>query len=338
MRRSVRIPVVAALALVLAFAPAWPSTKTLKLVTLVPDGSVWHEGLKTMAAEWTKASGGQVTVRIYPGGVAGDEPDMILKMGLNQYQAAAFTVAGLMKIEPSFGIVALPLFYESYDELLFVLDRLEPELRKRAQAKGFEMISWGLAGWLHVFTKQPVATVEELRKVKMFTSAGDDAWVQMWKRRGFNPVPIAMTDITTGLQTGLIDGVPSTPLATLQLQWFRHAPNMLDLGIAPLVGALVVTKKTWDGLPAEQQAAFAKSAKAYEAALREQVPEEDRKAVEAMKQRGLKVNAAKGTIDPWRQTAAELGDYMRDNVIPKDVYDLAVKARAEYRASKGAAR
>lgn len=338
MRRSPRLAVAVALTWMLALAPPVSAAKTLKLVTLVPDGSVWHEGLKTMAAEWTKASGGEVTVRIYPGGVAGDEPDMILKMGLNQYQAAAFTAAGLMKIEPSFGIVALPLFYESYDELLFVLDRLEPELRKRAEAKGFVMVSWGLAGWVHVFTKQPVATVEDLRKVKMFTSAGDDAWVQMWKRRGFNPVPIAMTDITTGLQTGLIDGVPSTPLATLQLQWFRHAPHMLDLGIAPLVGALVVTKRAWDGLSAEQQAAFTKSAKAYEVQLRTQVPGEDRKAVDAMKQRGLQVNAAKGTIDPWRQTAAELGDYMRDNVIPKDIYDLAIKARTEYRASKGAAR
>ncbi|HEY6867021.1 MAG TPA: TRAP transporter substrate-binding protein DctP, partial [Candidatus Eisenbacteria bacterium] len=206
---------------------------TIKLATLVPDGSVWDKILKGMGAEWNQNTQGRVQLRIYPGGVAGDEPDIVRKMRIGQIQAAALTSAGLSAIDPSFKIFSLPMFYDSYDELHAVLAKLEPTLKQRLEARGFVLLNWGHGGWVYFFTKQPVSTVDELKKTKMFVWAGDDAMVQLWKSNGYHPVPLAATDILTGLQTGMIDAYPTTPLLALTLQWYRSTPNMVGIGLAP---------------------------------------------------------------------------------------------------------
>ena len=108
------------------------------------------------------------------------------------------------------------------------------------------MINWGHGGWTQVFTKKPVKTVDDLKKAKLWTSAGNDRMVQWFKANGFEPRAMAMTDIMTGLTTGMVEAVPTTPLAALLFQWYKQTPNMLDIGLAPVVGAIVVTKKAWN--------------------------------------------------------------------------------------------
>src|SRR5438552_18453434 len=180
-----RIPkwnVVAALtlmtALVLVPATAMPQTPTvIKLATLVPEGSVWDKAMREMGADWAQATGGRVQLRVYPGGVAGDEPDVVRKMRIGQLQAAAVTTAGLASIDPSFNVFNVPMFFTSYPELYATLDKLEPLLKSRLEAKGFVLLSWGHGGWVYFFTKTPIETVDGLRKTKMFTWSGDDQMV-----------------------------------------------------------------------------------------------------------------------------------------------------------------
>ena len=237
------------LAAALAALPAAAASPiVIKLSTAAPEGTVWHQGLERMADDWKRTTDGRVTARIYAGGIAGDEPDMIRKMRLGQIHAASISIIGLSNIDDAFDVFSIPMFYDSYDELYHVMGQLEPAMRQRLEERGFVLLGWGIGGWVHVFTKRPVTRFDDLRDIKMFVSAGNAAWVRYWKKSGFRPVPLATTDVLTGLQTGLIDGLPSTPLAALSLQWFRQAPNMLDLGLAPLVGATVVSRKTWERL------------------------------------------------------------------------------------------
>ena len=107
-----------------------------------------------------------MSLRIYPGGVAGDEPDVVRKMRIGQLHAAALTTAGLADIDPAFQMFNIPMFFDSYPELYAVLDKMEPLLKQRLEAKGFVLLNWGHGGWVHFFTKQPVDNIDALKKTQ----------------------------------------------------------------------------------------------------------------------------------------------------------------------------
>lgn len=331
MRRSLLVSV-----LLVSLASARTGATTIKLATLVPEGSVWGKALEEMGAEWSRATEGRVELRIYPGGVAGDDPDIVRKMRIGQLQAATLTTTGLAAIDESFEVFGVPLVFDTYEELYAVLDRIEGELAARLEAKGFVLLHWGHGGWAQLFSKRPIRTVDDLEAQKLFVWAGDDARVQLWKRVGFQPVALAGTDILTGLQTGLIDVLPSPPIAALSFQWFRQTPYMLDLGAGPLVGGTVVVKRVWDGLSAADREALRRSAKELEERLEVAVPDQEREAVEQMVARGLEVTSPADPAE-WRAVAEEFTRQARDTVVPGEMLDRLLAARDAVRAAGGSA-
>ena len=322
-----------------AFAPpaARAETAVVKLATLVPQGSVWDKALRDMGAEWSSATEGRVALRVYPGGVAGDEPDVVRKIRIGQLQAAAITTAGLASIDPSFNVFNVPMFFTSYPELFATLDKLEPLLKQRLEAKGFILLSWGHGGWVYFFTKAPIETVDGLRHTKMFTWAGDDKMVTVWRSKGFNPVPLAATDIMTGLQTGMIDSYPTTPLLGLTLQWYRQTPNMVGMGMAPLVGGLVMSKAAWLKLPEGDRVKVQAACDRMEKRLEVEVPRQDTTAVTEMRKRGLTVNAVSpANAVEFRAVAEDFATALAGIRIPPDVLALARKERDAFRKQNAA--
>jgi TRAP-type C4-dicarboxylate transport system substrate-binding protein len=324
---------VAALALAVSRpAPARAQTTVVKLATLVPDGSVWDKILRNMGDQWSKETQGRVTLRIYPGGVAGDEPDIVRKMRIGQIQAAALTATGLAAMDPAFNIFGIPNFFASYDELFGVLARMEPTLRAKLEAKGFVMLNWGHGGWVYFFSKQPLHTVEDLKKAKMFAWAGDDKQVELWKSNGFRVVPLAVTDVLTGLQSGLIEAYPTTPLAALSMQWFRTTPYMLEMALGPLVGALVINKATWNKISEADRAHLMEACRRAEQRLDTEVPKQDSSSVTEMVKRGLKiVKLTPADAADWRKAADTFAGSVRGAMVPADILDLAERERAAYR-------
>ena len=140
-----------------------------------------------------------MSLTVFSGGSQGDEPTVLRKMRLNALQGASLTVVGLASIDWSFNVFNIPFFFQSYDELNAVIEKLTPLLKQRAEAKGFVLVHWGHGGWLQVFSKKPVQTVADSRRAKLYTSAGDDRMTQWYKANGFQPRAMAMTDILTGL-------------------------------------------------------------------------------------------------------------------------------------------
>ena len=318
----------AALVVVSARVPS-AQTTSIKLASVVPENSIWDKNIKQMGAEWSQATGGRVTLTVYGGGSQGDESTVLRKMRLNALQAASLTGVGLGSIDASFNVFDVPFFFESYDELNAVTAALTPIIAKRVESKGFVLLNWGLGGWTQVFTKKPVRTVDELKKTKLFTSAGNDRMVQWLKANGFEPRAMALTDIMTGLTTGMVEAVPTTPLAALLYQWFKQTPNMLDIGLAPVVGATIITRKTWNEIPAADRPKLLESAAGVQKRLEENVPKQEAAAIAEMTRRGLVVNKASGP--EWRKEVDGLAATMRGEMVPKDMFDLAVKARDEYR-------
>ena len=333
---ALALALAASLALATLPRAAGAQGTVIKLATLVPEGSVWDKTLRDMGAEWSATTQGRVTLRVYPGGVAGDESDVIRKMRIGQLQAGAVTTAGLADIDPAFQLFKIPMFFDSYPELDAVLDKLTPILKQRLEAKGFVLLNWGHGGWLYFFSKQPVATVDELRKTKMFWLSGDDAMVQRWKANGFQPVALAATDILTSLQTGMIDSYPTTPLIGLSLQWYKVTPYMTDVGLDPLVGGLVLTKQAWNRLSAADRAALAATCAKTERRLKSEVPRQDTLAVTEMRKRGLSVTKVSAAgLTQFRAMTQQFVTAMRGSVVPADVLDLATRERDAYRQRHG---
>jgi TRAP-type C4-dicarboxylate transport system substrate-binding protein len=330
---SPRIRMVALLLATLALAtPSQAQSVALRLATILPDGSVWDKNLDQMASEWSQASGGRVTLTVFPGGAQGDESSVIRKMRLDSLQAASLTVVGLGSLDGSFNVFNMPFFFNGYEELNAVVEALTPTLKQRLDSKGFVLLNWGHGGWLQVFSKKPIRTLADLKAARLWTSAGGDGLVEWYKANGFQPRALAMTDILTGLTAGMIDAIPTPPMGALAFQWNRQAPFMLDIGLMPVVGATVVSKKAWSRIPEADRVKLLASAQAVEKRLQMEVPNGDKLAIGLMSAQGLTVTRPEGP--EWEAVAGRLADTMRGSMVPPDMFDLALKARDAYRRQR----
>jgi TRAP-type transport system periplasmic protein len=304
----------------------------IRLGTLVPKGSRWHEILLNMGEEWKKASGGKVELKIYPGGEQGDEPEMVQKLRIKKLQAVALSGAGLSGIDAAVAALQIPMMLSSYDEVDYVRDRISERLEKGLAQRGFIVLNWGDAGWIHFFTKQPASRPEEIRRMKLCVLQGDNSTFELYKINGFQPVSLAATDILTGLQTGLIDAFQAPPLVALSNQWFGGAKNMLDVPFAELVGATVISKDVWDTIPAPVQKEMMQSARTAGVALREEIRKSEASSIPLMQQFGLNVvHADPKAVAEWRALAEGIWPKLRGQAVPADLFDQVKRLRDEYR-------
>jgi len=325
----VMIRVLSALLLCSAILPA---QTIIRLGTMVPKGSRWHEILLNMGEEWKKASGGKIELKIYPGGEQGDEPEMVQKIRIKKLQAVAISGAGLSGIDAATAALQIPMMLNSYEELDYVRDHISARLEKGLAQRGFIVLNWGDAGWVHFFTKQPAMHPNDIRKMKLCVLQGDNSTFELYKINGFHPVALAATDILTGLQTGLIEAFQSPPLFALSNQWFGGAKNMLDIQFAQLVGATLISKDVWDKIPAPVQKEIKASALTAGVALREEIRKAEAGSVPMMQQFGLNVvHADAKVIAEWRQLAEAIWPKLRGTMVPPDLFDEVKRLRDEYR-------
>jgi len=334
-RRRLLLP---ALALVLAGASPARAQVLVKMATLAPDGSTYHLILKEMAEKWKSSTQGRVTVRLYPGSVAGDDADVVRKMRLGSLNASLLTSVGVSAIDPSVMALQVPMLYSSYDEVDHVLSVLGPKLEASLAAKGFVLLNWADAGWVRFFTKTPVRTPDDLKPLKLFAWGNDTDALEIWKGAGFNPVPLPSTEISTALQTGLVSALPTTPTAAVLLQWYQHAKNLTDVKWALLLGATVVSKATWDKISPEDQKAVRAAAAEAGARLRAESRAAELRDIAAMQKRGLNVVAIDARTEALWRTAAEAAyPKVRGKIVPEAAFDEARKVLADFRAKKAAA-
>lgn len=303
--------------------------------TVAPEGSPWHEILQQMGQDWEEISGGKVILRIYPSGVLGDETDMLRKVRIGQLQAVALSSAGLERIERAASCLQIPMLIDSYEELDYVWDRIAPTLEERIERKGFVVLNWGDVGWVHFFTTVPAKTPDDIRKLKLFTSAGDPETEKLYKELGFRPVPLAVTDLLPSLQTGLVEAIDVPPLFALLEQLFGLANHMIDIKWAPLVGATVVSKRSWERIPEHLRPQLLEAARAAAQQRRGEIRKLGDDAIVEMQKRGLKViHLDADMIAEWHSEAEAAYPKLRGGLVPADLFDEVVRLRNEYRSSR----
>ena len=313
----------------------------VRLGTLAPKGSSYVKHLQAMGEQWRSAPGGGVQLTIYADGTMGGEPDMVRRMRLGQLQAAMVTTTGLTEIEPAVaGLQLLPKTFRSLEEVDYIGEKLQPMLEKRLEAKGFVVLFWSDTGFVRFFSKQPMLSPDDLRKTKLFISANRPAELEIYHSMGCNAIPLEVTDILPGLQTGLIDCLCLPPTIALATQVDSAAPNMLDMKWAPLVGAAIINKKTWDSLSPEAQAALRQSAREAGKLIKADGRRENVESIEAMRKRGLKIHPLTPELNAeWDRTVEQAWPKIRGPVVPADIFDEVMSQLKAFRAAQeGAAK
>lgn len=329
--RALRLTAVALLLLGLS-AAVGAQRANLRLGTILPANSVWDRALKEMASGWQQATDGRVRLTVR--GTTGDESTIIRRMRLNNPQVAALTLPGLSEIDEAFNVFGIPFFFASDAEAQHVLEALTPLLREALAGQDLVLLGWGHGGWVHIFSANAIRGLPDLQAAKLYTAAGDDDMVQWYRQNGFQPVPLDLTDVLMGLNTGLIDAYPSPPYGALVFQWYRQTPHMLDVPLGPIFGATVMTERAWSRIDEADQEALLAAAADMQTLLFREVPAQDAEAVAEMEKRGLTVSGVGDSEEAMLRTVADaLTASWRGTHVPAEIYDAAVAARAAFRAN-----
>lgn len=322
-----------------ASIPLLAAPGEIKLATLVPATSPWHKALLEMGNAWNKDTAGRVTLTVYPGSVD-TEATIITQMrpGFEKYQASYMSNIGLSEVDDAFNVLNMPFFLESDEEARAVQKKLTPMIEQRLQAKGLRLLAWGTGGWVQLFSKRELKTLADVKSAKLFTAKGSVKWVNWYVKNGFHPVELVPASIPEQLKlsTGLIDTALYVPWLASNFQIFRDAKYMLDLHISPLSGALIMSNAAWNKISAEDRPKVMAAAAALEEKVYVDVPKGDADSIKSMQTRGLTiVKLDPKTLAEFRSQAEKLVATMRGDMVPPDVFDLALQARDAVRKSKG---
>jgi TRAP-type C4-dicarboxylate transport system substrate-binding protein len=309
---------------------------TIRLSTAAPPLSTWDKQLADLGAAWNKGTEGRVTLRVFAGGSQGDEAAVVKKMrpDVDTLQGALMTSGGLGVIDKGFNVFTIPFFFENDAEELAVQKALEPALEQGLRAQGFHLVAWGTGGWIQVFSKKPLKTLADVKAANLYASKDDDERVQWYIKNGFHAKALTLGDMVSQLKNplGMIDTAPNNPYAASFSGMYVDAKYMLDVHVAPLVGATVVASRVWDALSEADRAKMTEIARAMEAKIRVDINALDESSINSMKAKGLTVIKPEDkALADFRSAATDMAKSMRGASVPEKIFDAAVDARDHVR-------
>jgi TRAP-type C4-dicarboxylate transport system substrate-binding protein len=317
-----------------ASAQRQPKAQTeIKLATLAPDGSTWMKTMRAIDAEVRERTGNRVGFKFYPGGVQGDEKDVLRKMRNGQVHGAAFTGFGLGAIVPEVRVLELPFMFETHDEIDHVRAETSAFYEKAFEEKGYALLGWTDVGFVYMFTQSPVATPDDMLPCKWWIWSGDQLAEVFYKAFNITPIPLAAPDVLTSLQTGVVDAVYSSPLACVALQWFMRVKYMSDMPVAHGVSAVVVSEKALAGVSAADRAALIEAMRAHLADLTQKTRVQNREAVDEIRKEGVQVVHVDDAVerDFIQRGRATWADGV-GVLFPRELLDRVTGILAAYRA------
>lgn len=327
-----------AVALLLAgFAgTAYADRMTIKVATVVPRGSVYHQALQEIGEKWKAAQGEGSRFIIYTDGSQGPEAAAVRRMRIGQIQASMLTVTGLLEIDDA--VVALqlmPLIFRNWDEYDHVRKSIGADLEKRFNDKGYHVLMWGEAGWVQFFSNKKRVTPQDFKDAKIFTLTGTKDQASIMKSIDYTPVVLSLADIAPSVQTGMVDVVPVAPMWALAGQFYKDVPHMLRMNWVPVMGATLIRMQSWKKMKPEARQAMTAAAAEAAKMLRSHREGLDERAIEEMKKRGLIVHEMTPELEQqWQDFIRPIWPQIRGNLVPADMFDRVQSILSEYRKNR----
>jgi TRAP-type C4-dicarboxylate transport system substrate-binding protein len=326
-------------ALMCSALPLSAQQYTIKFATLAPEGSTWIKVMRDFDSAVRTESGGRLGFKLYPGGVAGDEKDVIRKIRLGQYGGGGFTGVGIGEVAKKVRILDAPLFFKTYDEVEYIEQKYDAEFDKAIKDGGFVLLGWAEVGFIYVFSSKLVTTFADLKSLKAWMWEGDPIAQAAYQAIGVSPVPLSITDVMTSLQTGMIDSVYSSPYALIALQWFTRVSYAMSQPLADALGAAIISKKIYDSLPDDLKTILLTNAKKFLDKVTLSSRLDNAKAIETLKQRGMKfVPAPKEVATEFDTIGSKARQLLVGNLFTQDflndVQSSLLKYRQEHPSSR----
>ena len=259
----------------------------IKFATVAPEGTSWINIMKEYDAAVRKESGGRIKFRIYAGQTQGDEKVVLRKIRAGQLHAGGFTGVAMGEIASKVRILDTPFLFRNYDEVDYIYQQFDDEFRQAFSDGGYVLLGWAEVGFVYVFTNTKIEKPQDLKSLKMWSWEGDPIALALFRQLGVSPVPLAITDVMTSLQTGLVDAFYAPPYAALSLQWYTKAKYMVDVRLSDAAGAVLISKRYFDKLPADLQEILLRNGKIYFRKLTEQSRRDNAEAIQSMTKRGI---------------------------------------------------
>lgn len=321
-------------------APAKAAAATsIKFATLAPEGSAWMNVMKELDAELQEKTGGKLKFKMYPGGISGDEKDVVKKVRIGQLHAAGFTGVGLGEIAPEVRILDAPWLFRDDSEADYIYKNFDKELTGAIEKAGYVLLGWTELGRVYVFSKDPIDGPESMKKAKMWVWEGDPIAQAAYKALGVSPIPLSVVDVMSSLQSGLIDAVYGPPMGVVALQWFTKCRHIYSLPMADSAGAVLISKRFFDSLPADHRRILREASAKHLRRLTLISRQENEKALETLQKQGLKLSA-KPTPEALKRYQ-DLGRLARRELVGKlysaQLLDQVEKALESLRDEKAAA-
>jgi len=337
MNTRIRIPGLFAFTgfILLALTSLGAQAVTIKIATLAPDGNKWMQQMRDGASEVEKRTSNRVTFKFYPGGVMGSDKSVMRKIRIGQLQGGAVTPSALAGICPDASVYTVPLLFNSYDEMNYVRKHMDARIIAEIEKAGFVTFGLSDGGFAYLMSNEPVQTIKDLQDKKVWIPEGDRIALAVFQDMGITPIQLPISDVYTGLQTGLIDTVGISPIGAIAFQWHTKTKYLTNIPLLYLNGLMIVSKKSFDRIkPADQKVVREVFGKVFQK-LNVQNQKDNIAAKQALKNHGLKfVSIEKKEKDEMIKHVESATHTLEQNgVFSKKLFDAIIKYRNQYRIS-----
>ena len=306
-----------------------------KVASLAPEGSVWTKRFRDFANEVTEKSGGEIGFKIYAGGVMGDDRAMYRKMRVGQINGGGFTMTGIGDIVPDFRVMGIPFFFNSYEEVDEITQKLFPRFQKEFDKENMVLLAISEVGFIYTMSQKPITTLDELKKSKAWAPEGDPISNALLESVGLTPIPLSIPDVLTSLQTGLINTAFNSFYGAIVMQWFTRTSYITDIPFVYAYGAFILDKKTFSKLPANYAQMMHSTAKKHFANLLADTRQSNAEALQVLQDNNITL------VKLTTESRTELLNYREMTVeklvgdaFSKDIYEEALEHLEKFRGKQ----
>ena len=312
--------------------------QTLKVATVTPEGSQWMKDMRASAKEIQERTEGRVKVKYYGGGVMGNDQKVLSRIRLRSLQGGAFTPSALVSQYADLNLYGLPMVFDSEEEAAYARSRLDARLSAGLEEAGWVNFGFAAGGFANLLSNTPITKLEDLRGKKVWIPEGDAISRQSMEALSLTPVSLPLTDVLTGLQTGLIDIVPMSPVGALVLQWHTKVKYVTEIPLVYTLGFMVVDKRAFDKISDADQAIVREVMERTYRDFDEQNLIDNREAFQALLNAGIEsvpidMEEYNKVRDTLLQSNRQLG---QQGLFTPELYDEMLRYVEEYRSERQA--